>query len=215
MLQSSRIPPRATVADVVRLATCLYDDAASPAELMEIADLTHLASRRVEKLSGGEVQRVKFAVAAAGQPRLLMLDEPTTAMDVPSRRAFWSRMRDYAATGRTIVYCTHLMDEARDADEIIVLRAGKIVAHSTYEDLTRTASAVTVSTAADVPDAHQLPGVVKVDRQDERTVISTTAPDEVVYALAAAGLIRELRIEGGDLDSVFLRLAGTDLEVVR
>jgi ABC-2 type transport system ATP-binding protein len=219
MLQSSRIPPRATVADVVRLATRLYDDAAPAAELMEIADLTHLAGRRVERLSGGEVQRVKFAVAAAGRPQLLMLDEPTTAMDVPSRRAFWSRMRDYAATGRTIVYCTHLMDEARDADEIVVMRAGQIVAQSNYDELTRNASAVTVSTSIAVPNAHRLPGFVSVDVRDERTAITTTAPDELVYALAAAGLIRELRIEGGDLDSAFLRLAGdpsaTPLEAAR
>lgn len=208
MLQSSRLPPRATVGDVARLATRLYDDTPTPRELMEQTGLADLAGRKVERLSGGEVQRVKFAIAAAGSPRLLMLDEPTTAMDVPSRLAFWEQMRNYADTGRTVVYCTHLMEEAADADEVVVMRAGRIVTQTTPEQMRSAGAVAQVSIEGSLPDSMQLPGVVSVEQQGGRTVIRTAEPDGVVYALAQQRLIRDLRVDAGDLDAAFLALAG-------
>lgn len=209
MLQSSRLPPRATVSDVARLATRLYDNAPTARALMEQTGLADLAGRKVERLSGGEVQRVKFAIAAAGSPRLLMLDEPTTAMDVPSRQAFWEQMRNYADTGRTVVYCTHLMEEAADADEVVVMRAGRIVTHTTPEQMRSAAAVAQVSIKGQLPDSLQLPGVISVEQQGDRTVIRTTEPDGVVYALAQRRLVRDLRVDAGDLDAAFLALAGT------
>lgn len=209
MLQSSRVPPRATVADVARLACRLYDQSPTPAELLERTGLTSLAGRRVERLSGGEAQRVKFALASAGQPDLIMLDEPTTAMDVPSRLAFWQQMRDVASTGRTIIFCTHLMEEAADADEVIVMRAGRVVAAKTPQELLSASRLARVSVSVDVPDAQTLPGVQSVERADGRTTLSTSTPDDVVYALASSGLLQDLRIDHGTLESAFLELAGS------
>lgn len=209
MLQSSRVPPRATVADVARLACRLYDGSPSPAELLDRTGLTSLAARRVERLSGGEAQRVKFALASAGQPDLIMLDEPTTAMDVPSRLAFWQQMREIASTGRTVIFCTHLMEEAADADEVIVMRAGRIVAATTPHELLQSTRLTRVSVDVDVPDAATLPGVQGVEKLEGRTTLSTATPDDLVYELASRGLLRDLRIDHGSLESAFLELAGS------
>lgn len=208
MLQSSRLPPRAKVSDVARLATRLYDNTPTARELMARTGLADLADRRVERLSGGEVQRVKFAVAAAGSPALLVLDEPTTAMDVPSRQASGDQMRRYVEAGRTVVYCTHLMEEAEDADEVIVMRAGRIVTHTTPAQMRATATVARVSIQGTVPASMDLPGATAVQRHGERTVVHTNEPDAVVYALAQACLVRQLRVESSDMSTAFLALAG-------
>lgn len=211
MLQSSRVPRRVTVAEVVRLATrlCPADRPGDlpVADLLATTGLAELAGRRVERLSGGEVQRLKFAVAVAGRPRLLMLDEPTTAMDVPSRQAFWRQMEAYADGGRTVVYCTHLMDEAAKADEIVVMRAGRIVARGTPSQLERAVGATRVSVTAQVLDPDGLPGVRLVEVAGGRTYLTTDDPDGLVCALAARRLIHELRVEPAGLDLAFLALA--------
>lgn len=208
MLQGSRLPPRATVAEIVRLSTRLYEDSPAPRTLLERAGLLELASRRVDRLSGGEVQRVKFAIAAAGSPKLLVLDEPTTAMDVPSRQAFWQQMRGYTDEGRTVLYCTHLMEEVADADEVVVMRAGRIVAHTTPERMRDDAALTRVSIDGPLPAAMRLPGAERVERVGQRTVVHTSEPDAVIYALAQRQAVRRLRVESTDLDTAFLALAG-------
>jgi ABC-2 type transport system ATP-binding protein len=112
MLQQGGLPIGATVAELVGFVRRLYPRRLPLAEVLELAGLTDLARRRTERLSGGQEQRLRFALAIAGNPELAFLDEPTTGMDVEARHAFWDRMRAFAAQGRTVLFATHYLEEA-------------------------------------------------------------------------------------------------------
>jgi ABC-2 type transport system ATP-binding protein len=129
MLQTGGLPADSTVSDVVDLARRLYGKRHTLAELLELAGLQEVARRKVDALSGGQAQRVRFAVAMAGRPDLLFLDEPTVAMDFRARRRFWQSVK---AQGKTVVFATHYLDEADDhADRVIVIDRGRVVAEGT------------------------------------------------------------------------------------
>jgi ABC-2 type transport system ATP-binding protein len=104
MLQTAGLPTGALIGELVEFARALYPHPLDREDILERAGLGSLAKRRVETLSGGETQRVRFALAVAGDPDLLFLDEPTVAMDLESRRAFWIDMRRFAAEGRTVLF---------------------------------------------------------------------------------------------------------------
>ena len=129
MLQAAGLPVGARVGELVDLARALAPAPLTRDAVLGRAGLVPLAGRRVDTLSGGETQRVRFAMAIAGDPDLVFLDEPTVAMDVESRRAFWDDMRRSAAEGRTVLFATHYLDEADQvADRIVVLDHGRVVA---------------------------------------------------------------------------------------
>jgi len=129
MLQEGGLMPGVTVAELVGFVRGLYPDPLPLDRVLEAAGPASLAGRRVDKLSGGQTQRVRFALALAGNPSVLVLDEPTSGMDVESRRAFWTSMRAEAAAGRTVLFATHYLEEADDnADHIVVVNGGRIVA---------------------------------------------------------------------------------------
>ena len=91
--------------------------------------LDDVAGRQASKLSGGQTQRVRFAMALVSDPALMVLDEPTAALDVEARHTFWDAMRDFAAQGRTVLFATHYLEEAdRFADRIVLMAGGRIVA---------------------------------------------------------------------------------------
>lgn len=126
MLQGGGLPKRARVAELVGFVAGLYRDALPVAETLHVCELEELADRRVEQLSEGHRQRVRLALALAGGPELLVLDEPTAAMDVASRRAFWDRVR---ARRHTMLFTTHRLEEADDvSDRVLVLEEGRLVA---------------------------------------------------------------------------------------
>jgi ABC-2 type transport system ATP-binding protein len=106
-------------------------------EILERTGLTSHAGRMVNDLSGGERQRLQLAMALVGAPELLLLDEPTAAMDPGSRRAFWDRARASVREGATILFATHdLAEAATVADRIVVLHHGRVIADATPEELT-------------------------------------------------------------------------------
>ncbi|NBH02222.1 ABC transporter ATP-binding protein, partial [Amycolatopsis sp. SID8362] len=129
MMQNGALLPDATVGELVGLVVSTHAKPLPAAEVIARAGLTNLVKRRCGKLSGGERQRVRFALALAGDPQLLVLDEPTAAMDVDGRRAFWAAIREFAATGRTVLFATHYLAEAEDyADRVVLMRHGTVVA---------------------------------------------------------------------------------------
>ena len=145
MLQSAALPAGARVGELVELSRGLYPSPSPRDEILDRAGLTAIAGRRAETLSGGEAQRVRFAFAIAGDPDLVFLDEPTVAMDVEGRRAFWDDMRRFAAEGRTVLFATHYLDEADHvADRILVLDRGRIVGDGSPATLKASVSERTV-----------------------------------------------------------------------
>ncbi|GAB1640087.1 hypothetical protein KRMM14A1259_05100 [Krasilnikovia sp. MM14-A1259] len=136
MLQDGGFVSNATVREVIELARALYPRPLATDRILATAGLTDRATRRLDRLSGGELQRARFAFALAGGPDLLVLDEPTTAMDVAARQAFWDAMDRYAADGGTVVFSTHHLTEADQfADRIVVLAGGRVVADAAPEQI--------------------------------------------------------------------------------
>ena len=176
-----------------------------------------LAGRRVDTLSGGETQRVRFAMAIAGDPDLVFLDEPTVAMDVESRRAFWDDMRRSAAEGRTVLFATHYLDEADQvADRIVVLDHGRVVADGSPATLKASVREQTVrfvlggEAGAAEPRFASLPGVDAVTRHGDTIALTTRDADETVRAIVAAGVaFRHLEVAGADMDAAFLALTSS------
>ncbi|MGW6390089.1 ABC transporter ATP-binding protein [Streptomyces sp. NPDC055103] len=184
MLQEGRPVPRVTVRELVAFVARTYPAPMPVAEALALAlsGLTGLADRRVERLSGGQVQRVRFAVALAGNPELIVLDEPTNALDIEARKEFWDAMRGYAGRGNTVLFSTHYLEEADTyADRIVVLDSGRLLAEGTGEELKRAAggSLVAFDLAGGPTEwLGTLPGVASVEIRGDRARLRTddTAP---------------------------------------
>ncbi|WP_079138241.1 ABC transporter ATP-binding protein, partial [Actinacidiphila rubida] len=146
MLQDGHPIPRVTVAELVAFVAAAYPCPMPAAEALELAGIGALGGRRVDRLSGGQAQRLRFALAVAGNPWLIVLDEPTAALDVEARRAFWRAMRGYAARGNTVLFSTHYLEEAdENADRIVVMDRGRIVADGSGERIKQAVGGTLVS----------------------------------------------------------------------
>ncbi|MEU6576905.1 ABC transporter ATP-binding protein [Streptomyces sp. NPDC046805] len=213
MLQEARAVPRVTVRELVTFVASRYPAPMPVARALELAGIAELAGRRVDRLSGGQTQRVRFAVALAGDPSLLVLDEPTAALDVEARHAFWDSMRGYADRGHTVLFSTHYLEEAdAHADRIVVVDRGRIVADGTGEELRRAAGGNLVSVDLAGHDADGLallPGVRSVEVRGQRARLRTDDSDATVIALAALGAIRGLEVAPASLDDAFLALTSS------
>ncbi|MFJ8011395.1 ATP-binding cassette domain-containing protein [Streptomyces sp. NPDC096339] len=213
MLQEGRAVPRITVREVVAFVARTHPAPMPVAEALELAGLATLAGRRVDKLSGGQAQRVRFAVALAGNPELIVLDEPTAALDVEARRTFWESMRGYARRGNTVLFSTHYLEEAdAHADRIVVIERGRIVADGTAEQLRRTAGGGSL-VSFDLGGRSSaflggLPGVSCVEIRGDRARLRTRDPDATVTALAALGALRGIEVTAPSLEDAFLALTG-------
>jgi ABC-2 type transport system ATP-binding protein len=207
MLQESGFAANATVTELIELARSLYPDPLPAKEILATAELTEVARRRLDKLSGGQTQRVRFAFALAGNPELLLLDEPTVAMDVESRQGFWASMRRFAATGRTVLFATHYLEEADDfADRVIVLARGRVIADGTGAEIKRLAGGRTLSFTGEAGGLN-LPGVTSVEVRGERVLLRCDDSDKAVRALIESGRpYRDLEITGAGLEEAFLTL---------
>jgi ABC-2 type transport system ATP-binding protein len=211
MLQDAGFVPNATVREMVDLARAVYPKPLPTDEILRIADLTDIGGRRLDKLSGGQSQRARFAFALAGNPDLLMLDEPTSAMDVASRQGFWAAMRAYAAGGKTIVFATHYLEEADDfADRVIVVANGRVIADGTGAAIKKIVGGRTVSfdlEGGSGADLDRLPGVNVVELRGDRAVLRSDDSDATVRALINSGRpFADLEIAGAGLEEAFLAL---------
>ncbi|HEX5450826.1 MAG TPA: ABC transporter ATP-binding protein [Candidatus Limnocylindrales bacterium] len=213
MLQESGLPVGVTVAELIDFVRRLYPHPLPRDEVLSRAGLTGLAARRVERLSGGETQRVRFALAIAGDPELVFLDEPTVAMDVETRRAFWRDIRRFAAEGRTVLFATHYLDEADQvADRIVVLDHGRSVADGPPTSIKAMASGRRVRftlPGADAARLRALPGVTDVAIHGDGVTLRSADTDATVRACFRADLpFRDLEVTGLDLEAAFLHLTG-------
>ncbi|MFE5085360.1 ABC transporter ATP-binding protein [Streptomyces mirabilis] len=218
MLQETRPVPRVTVRELVSFVAGRYPAPLPVADALELAGIADLAGRRVDRLSGGQAQRVRFAMALAGNPDLIVLDEPTAALDVEARRAFWDSMRSYARRGHTVLFSTHYLEEAdAHADRILVIDHGRLVADGTGEQLKRAVGGNLVSfdlAGRGTEGLTLLPGVVSVEVRGDRALLRTDDSDATVLALAELGAIRGLEVVPASLDDAFMALTSHVLETV-
>lgn len=211
MPQEGGLMPGVPVAGLIDFARALYPHSRPLAELLDDAGLTDIASRRVDRLSGGQAQRVRFALAIAGDPDLLVLDEPTSGMDVAARRAFWERIRVYAAGGRTVLFATHYLAEADEhADRIVVVSSGRIVTDGTPGAIKAAAGgrAVRFTLGQDsTAGLDRLPGVTAVEVHGGAVTLRTTDVESTVRALfATRDRVPDIEISGADLEDAVLAL---------
>jgi ABC-2 type transport system ATP-binding protein len=207
MLQHGGLPGEARVGEVVHLVRSSYADPWPTADLAATTGIDGLLGRPVDALSGGQRQRVLLALALAGRPPLLLLDEPTSAMDVEGRRAFWTTMRGLAARGTTVVFATHHLEEADAvADRVVVLAGGRLVADGSAAAVRSAVSGRTVRLTADRLPGH-LPGVTSVTRQGATVALATGDVEATLRALLDAGVpLTDLDVRGASLEDAVLSL---------
>jgi len=215
MLQTGGLPEGGKVAELIGLFRQLYRDRRSTGELLRLAGIGDLADRRVEQLSGGQAQRVRFALALAGNPELLFLDEPTAALDVAARRNFWQSVQTIAAQGTTVLFATHYLDEAdANASRIIVVNHGRVIADGTPADIKAFTAIRTLRFSTQAPDASELlrlPGVSDVLVNGNAVTVRTTDADATLPALYALGRqIRAMEVGGGGLEEALIALTSAD-----
>jgi ABC-2 type transport system ATP-binding protein len=211
MLQDAGLPQGAKVAELIGLVRGLYPQPLSLAEVLRLADLEGVAARQTQRLSGGQRQRVRLALAVAGSPQLLVLDEPTAALDVDARRSFWQRVRGYVSAGRTVLFATHRLEEADAADRVVVISGGRLLADGTPDQVkAQAAGRSTVSVAADgLPREalEHLPAVVAVEVDRGRLTLATSDPDATVRALLQqAPNTQGLEVTRAGMEEAFLQL---------
>jgi len=205
-----------TVYETVRYTASLYANPQPVREVLERAGISHIADRRVGKCSGGEQQRLRFAMSLLSNPRLLLLDEPTAGMDVEARREFWSAIREDAGRGRTVMFATHYLEEADAyADRIVLVRQGSIVADGTTAAVKSMASGRTVRATvrnADRDALAALGGVTSVELRGDTVLITCTDSDAVARHLLTETAASDLEITANSLEAAFMALTG-DAEV--
>jgi ABC-2 type transport system ATP-binding protein len=211
--QDTGFPRTERVGELVRGAAVRAGrSAAAAAPALAEVGITELAGRRAATLSGGQQQRVALAMALVGAPDLLLLDEPTTGLDVVARRAFRDDVARRRDAGTAVLLTTHVVEEAAAvADRVVVLHRGRVVAADTPTGLTARLPDRTITARTGLDDAalHALPGVAALHRDGERVRIGTAEPERVLrHWLALDDGLADLRVEGAGLDDALLALTG-------
>jgi len=215
MLQTGALIRDLSVRELVDMMASLYPAPLPVDEVLELTGIADIARRRTQKLSGGQTQRVRFAVALVSNPDLLVLDEPTVAMDVEGRHSFWMTMRGFAARGKTVLFATHYLEEADAyADRAILMANGRIVADGPTTEIKAMVGLRTIR--ATLPDADldvlgRLPGVKAADRHGNAVILTCSDSDAAIRGLLAAyPAARDIEINTGGLEQAFLHLTGGD-----
>jgi ABC-2 type transport system ATP-binding protein len=218
VLQAGGLPETLTVAEAVDLHAGYFARRLPTAAVLEQAGLTALASRRCDRLSGGEARKVQFAMAIAGSPDLLVLDEPTTGFDPESRRAMWDVVRAKADAGTAVLLATHHMDEAEAlADRIVVIAGGRIIADDAPAAIKGQVAATVIRLRTRLPADRfrALPGVAKVETMGADLSVLTTAPRaslEAAFAIDPA--FQHFEVTGASLEDALANLVQSDRTVL-
>jgi len=219
MLQSGGLMDEVTVGELVRLACDLHPKPFRPTDVLARAGVSQLADRKVNKLSGGQEQRVRFALATAGDSDLIVLDEPTTGMDVSARQAFWATMREQADQGRTVLFATHYLEEADAiADRVLVLHRGRLLADGTAAEIKAKAGARRIAFDLESADGEideaplrALPFLTTLDVSGHTVRIQSTDADATVHALYGLGVYpRNLEVAGLGLEQAFVAITAAE-----
>ena len=223
VMQTAGLLPDITVRDTVELTASLFSHKIDTEEAMRRAGITDFASRIVKKCSGGQQQRLRFAMALVSDPALLILDEPTTGMDVGGRRGFWEAIHADAEQGRTIVFATHYLEEADAfADRIVLMRHGRIIADGTAAEIRASVSGRTLR-ATLTCEPERLRGALAdlqargrihdVEILGSTLTLSSTDTDAVAALLLGDHLAKDLEITSRGLEDAFVALTSDSASV--
>jgi ABC-2 type transport system ATP-binding protein len=221
MLQTGSLLGYLNVRELVTMVASLYPRPLDVDEALRLTGTAEIAERATTKLSGGQTQRVRMAIALVADPELLVLDEPTAALDVEGRRDFWTAMRAVAARGKTVVFATHYLEEADTyADRIVLMARGQIVADGPPTEIKARVGGRTIRATLPAVDAEALsalPGVTRADRRGEAFVLTCTdaaASDVALRALLTAyPEASDIEVRGAGLEEAFLNLTGDDTDI--
>lgn len=209
--QETGLPATLRVGEVVDFVARHYPDPIPNGELLERFGLDGLQRRQTGGLSGGQKRRLAVAIAFVGRPRLVVLDEPTTGLDVEARRDLWAGVRDYHARGGTVLLTSHYLEEIEAvAQRVVVLGAGRVLADGSLDEVRdvvalSTVSLSTVGLGAD--GLSELPGVTRCLRADGRIELQTPDADQLVRDLVLSGVeFHDLQVRPTSLEEAFLAL---------
>lgn len=212
VLQTGGLLRDMTVKETVTVIASMHGKSDRINEVMERTGLTRIAKRRVGKCSGGEQQRIKFALALLPDPDVLILDEPTAGMDVMARREFWSTMRSEATQGRTVIFATHYLEEAQNfAERTILMSQGKIVADGATAELRQLISGRTLSASFHSEDQGEQAAtfdqsVQITERNGSRFAFQCQNSDLFAAALLGEYQAYDLEISSPSLEDAFIQL---------
>ena len=220
VMQTAGLLPDITVRETVQLTASLFSRRTDAEEAMRRAGVTDFASRIVKKCSGGQQQRLRFAMALVSDPALLILDEPTTGMDVEGRRSFWESIHADAERGRTIVFATHYLEEADAfADRVVLMRHGRIIADGTAAEIRASVSGRTLrATLTCTPeqlhsaltDLQARGRIHDVEILGNTLTLTSTDTDAVAALLLSEHLAKDLEITSRGLEDAFVALTSDD-----
>jgi ABC-2 type transport system ATP-binding protein len=214
MLQTGSLIRDLTVRELLLQFASVYPRPLDVDETIDLVDIRQIAGQRTHKLSGGQTQRVRFALALVTNADLLVLDEPTVAMDVESRRAFWKTMRDFTEHGKTVLFATHYLEEADAyADRAVLMAQGAIVADGSPTEIKAMVGTRSIrATLPDVPveQLQSLAGVTRAERRGDSIALACSDSDAAIRALLQQFPdARDIEIVGGGLEEAFIELTGT------
>jgi ABC-2 type transport system ATP-binding protein len=218
MLQTGALIRDLSVRELVTMMASLYPAPLPVDEVLELTGIEDISDRLTQRLSGGQTQRVRFAIALVSNPELLVLDEPTVAMDVEGRHGFWTTMREFASRGKTVVFATHYLEEADAyADRAVLMAHGRVVADGPTTEIKAMVGTRVIRATLPGADADALlglAGVTHVERRGEAVVLRCTDSDAAIRALLAAYPdARDIEISGAGLEEAFLQLTGREDEL--
>ena len=219
VLQSTGVDLFLTVAETIDLYRRAYPSPRPLDEIVEVVGLKEKRDTRVGKLSGGQQRRLDVAVALAGDPQLLFLDEPTTGFDPAARRGAWQVIRNLKSLGKTILLTTHYMDEAQNlADDVAIIARGEIVAHGTPATLGGRDTAATLVTFRLPEGAADLPASLGAEVDGVTARIHSSDPTRTLHELTGWALERGIRLDSIEvarptLEDVYLDLTGGEAGV--
>ncbi|MGC4886295.1 ABC transporter ATP-binding protein [Micromonospora sp. NBC_01392] len=204
--QETGLPGTLRVGEVVDFVSAHFPDPVPRGELLDRFGLADQARRQTGGLSGGQRRRLAVALAFVGRPRLVVLDEPTTGLDVEARHALWDAIRGFHADGGTVLLSSHYLEEVEAlAQRVVVIGHGRVLADDSVAAIRGIVGVRRVSLVAD--DLPALPGVVATERVDGRVHLLTTDADQLVRDLVTAGVaFRDLEVRPTSLEEAFLAI---------
>ncbi len=212
MLQSTALPDALKVHELLELFRSYYPAPQPMAELLKTTGLSDLQNRRYSALSGGQQRRVQFALALAGNPGILFLDEPTVGLDMDIRREFWATLQNLKVLGVTIVLTSHYLDEIEAlADRLLIMKEGKLIADDPTAKIKRRVEHKTIicETSLDIPFLQSMDGVISVDQAGRLKTIATNNENGVLLTMLSKDPnLKDLLVESSSLENAISAMIG-------